>query len=158
MALGGSVRVQYTPIRASRIPFATDRIVSLANLYTADFVRQVIQEMQDAYSKVPESPNYQRTENLKRSWRVRTTPSVGGGTTYIIENNAIDAGGQGYRVTRNPRSTAKRRKFYARYVVGTNQAYMHAGKWPRLKDVVEKKKFATGLQARIDALFAAGGV
>jgi hypothetical protein len=69
----------------------------------------------------PARRRYQRTGKLGASWAIEDT-----GTGYRIENNA-----------------ARRGKLYGQYVVGdaygTGQAWMHRGRWPLLRDVVEEE-------------------
>lgn len=83
-----------------------------------DAMNRITREM-EGYP--PERPNqlYVRTGNLGASWRVERTEDG-----YTIRNDARRKG-----------------RRYARYVVGDayglGQAWMHAGRWPVFRNVVE---------------------
>jgi hypothetical protein len=75
---------------------------------------------------------YQRTGLLGSRWAIEPNREVG----YVISNTA-----------------ARRGKAYGHYVVGrgdgTGQAWMHQGRWQRLRDVVDEE--VTRLPAEIEA-------
>lgn len=66
---------------------------------------------------------YQRTGKLGASWAIE---KVGGGMGYRLSNNAERKG-----------------RTYGQYVVGdaygTGQAWMHKGRWQKLRDVVDEE-------------------
>lgn len=84
------------------------------------FANRVVRKMQDY---PPERPGqrYQRTGNLFYHWKIEETANG-----YAIENTATRKG-----------------RAYPQYVVGdaygTSQAWMHTGRWSKLRDVVDQE-------------------
>lgn len=85
-----------------------------------DAMNRITREM-EGYPRERPRQKYVRTGNLGASWKVKRTESG-----YVIENDA-----------------RRRGRRYTRYVVGdaygTGQAWMHAGRWPLFRDVVDNE-------------------
>lgn len=87
-----------------------------------------------AYPPKPSGSTYVRTGRLKRSWKSRET----GELEVTISNDASHKG-----------------KFYAPFVVGTNQAWMHKGRWWKGYETIEQEHLGTLVENLEEA---AGGI
>ncbi len=85
-----------------------------------DAMNRITRKM-EAYPAERASQKYVRTGRLGRSWKVKRLDNG-----YIISSDA-----------------RKRGRSYSRYVVGTSygtgQAWMHVGRWQKLRDVAEEE-------------------
>jgi len=85
-----------------------------------DAINRITRAM-EGYPRERPNQKYVRTGNLGASWRVVKLQDG-----YRVENDASNRG-----------------RRYARFVVGdaygTGQAWMHAGRWQRFRDVVEEE-------------------
>jgi hypothetical protein len=86
-----------------------------------DAMNRITREMEGYPAERP-GQRYKRTGNLGFSWDVKKIERG-----YVVENTAKD----------------KRGRLYGKWVVGDaygkKQAWMHRGRWPLLRDVVEKE-------------------
>jgi hypothetical protein len=104
-----------------------------------DAMNRITREM-EGYPGERANQTYVRTGNLGASWKVERTEDG-----YIVSNDARSASTVQRRTANGIRSyrnkSAGRR--YTRYVVGDayglGQAWMHKGRWPLFRDVVDKE-------------------
>jgi hypothetical protein len=123
-----SFRYTFTAIRANAKQLLPLVIREDLRFYTKEYAQDVIEDAKAGYGTAPKE-SYTRTGRYGL-YMVAKNTSSGGNIQYTITNPVQDPWG----------------RYYAHFVSGSDQASFHAGRWPKLSDLLKRKNFDRGAQ------------
>lgn len=123
------ISARFRALTANSKVIKTDQIVRGAMAVQNRWAQQAIRKLK-VYPSQPAGSEYTRTGRLGDSWRQSGPTNSSSGIATRISNNARD----------------ERGRSYSEYVQGEQQTAVHAGRWTKLEDVLDRDGYIKELQ------------